>query len=155
FMRTWLVTGGSGFLGRHLLGALGEGTPEGVRVLAMGRRPPVGGPAGGFVRADLEDRQGLARLVGSMRPEVVFHLAGQTPPSDPARLYRVNVGGTVGLLGALRDAGRPVRVVLAGSAAELGPVPVEDLPVGEGQRCRPMDPYALSKWFATYAGRTA
>jgi GDP-4-dehydro-6-deoxy-D-mannose reductase len=48
-----------------------------------------------------------------------------------------------------------VRVVLVGSAAELGPVPVAELPVGEDHPCRPRDPYGLSKWFATAAGLSA
>ena len=46
-------------------------------------------------------------------------------------------------------------MVLAGSAAELGPVPVGDLPVGEDYPCRPGDAYGLSKWLATTAGLAA
>jgi nucleoside-diphosphate-sugar epimerase len=45
--------------------------------------------------------------------------------------------------------------VLVGSAAELGPVPVQSLPVGEDYPCRPRDPYGLSKWLATSAGLAA
>ena len=70
-------------------------------------------------------------------------------------MYRANVLGTDRLLGALREAGLPVRVVLVGSAAELGPVPVDRLPLDEGVECRPMVGYGLSKWAAGYLGRVA
>jgi GDP-4-dehydro-6-deoxy-D-mannose reductase len=154
-MSTWLVTGGSGFLGRHVLDVLDTSAPLGADILAIGRRRPEGWPASAFVRADLDDPSGLARTCESLAPEVVIHTAGLTPPADPLRLYRANTRATVHLLDALRASGRPTRVVLAGSAAELGPVAAEELPVGEDHPCRPADPYALSKWFAGYAGRTA
>jgi GDP-4-dehydro-6-deoxy-D-mannose reductase len=59
------------------------------------------------------------------------------------------------LLDALRERDRPVRVVLAGSAAELGPVDEADLPVNEEHPSRPVDPYGLSKWMATTAALAA
>src|SRR5205814_9617568 len=101
------------------------------------------------------DLVSVKAAVEASSPEVILHLAGRTTAADADAFYRDNTLATVHLLDALRDRGRPARVVLAGSAAELGPVPVEDLPVGEDYPCRPIDPYALSKWFATYAGRTA
>ena len=52
----------------------------------------------------------------------------------------------------LRALNRRVRVTLAGSAAELGPVPPADLPVDESYPCNPTEPYGRSKWLATVAG---
>jgi GDP-4-dehydro-6-deoxy-D-mannose reductase len=46
-------------------------------------------------------------------------------------------------------------VVLAGSAAELGPIAAEDLPVAEDYPCRPADSYGLSKYLASAAGLAA
>jgi nucleoside-diphosphate-sugar epimerase len=148
-MPVWLVTGGSGFLGRHLLGRLGG---EGAEVVAIGRRRPMGGR---FVAVDLDDRPAVVRAVAEEAPDVVFHLAGRTPPAGPEDFYRSNTMGTVHLLDALRARARPCRVVLVGSAAELGPVGVEDLPVGEDHPCRPADAYGLSKWLASAAGLAA
>ena len=42
-----------------------------------------------------------------------------------------------------------MRVVLSGSAAELGPVDAADLPVNESYACDPVDAYGRSKWLAT------
>jgi nucleoside-diphosphate-sugar epimerase len=154
-MPVWLVTGGSGFLGRHLLQALLDLLSPGVDVIALGRRLPSGWPARSFLAADLNEPAQLAQALKSTAPEVVFHLAGRTPPGDPEAFYRDNTLATVRLLDGLRALDRPVRVVLVGSASELGPVAAEDLPVGEDYPCRPADGYGLSKWLATAAGLAA
>jgi nucleoside-diphosphate-sugar epimerase len=151
-MPVWMITGGSGFLGGHLLDRLGVEPPSGVEVVAIGRRPPPNLPAGGFVPVDLDDSGALNRVVADLAPSRVFHLAGRTPPAPADDCYRSNTLATVHLLDALRGSGCSSRVVMVGSAAELGPVPVEDLPVSEDHPCRPVDPYGLSKWLATVAG---
>jgi nucleoside-diphosphate-sugar epimerase len=148
-MSVWLVTGGSGFLGRHLLERLRS---KGVEPIAIGRRRPT---TGAFVPVDLDDSSSLPRVVAEIAPDLVVHLAGRTPPALAEELYRSNTLATVHLLDALRSSGRDCRVVLVGSAAELGPVPVEDLPVDESYPCRPADPYGLSKWLASSAGLAA
>jgi len=154
-MPGWMVTGGSGFLGRHLLDRLAVDAPDGVEVVAIGRRQPEGRPTIRFVPVDLEDPAGVIRSVAEIAPSVVFHLAGRTPPASPDLLYRSNTMATVHLLDALRSSSRPARVVLVGSAAELGPVPVEDLPVAEDYPCHPGEAYGLSKLLATAAGLAA
>jgi GDP-4-dehydro-6-deoxy-D-mannose reductase len=150
-MPVWLVTGGGGFLGRHLLKEL---ETTGIEVACLGRHRSSDWN-GSFVSADLNEPVGLERALASTAPDVVFHLAGRTPPADPEAFYRDNTMATVHLLDGLRVLDRPVRVVLAGSAAELGPVAVEDLPVAEDYPCRPADSYGLSKWLATAAGLAA
>jgi GDP-4-dehydro-6-deoxy-D-mannose reductase len=151
-MAVWLITGATGFLGRHVLSLLGGGAGE---VVVLGRRCPRGWAGGRFVATDLDDPEGLVRALARIEPDVVIHAAGRTPPADEASLYRSNTLATLHLLDALRSTGRAVRVVLAGSAAELGAVPVEALPVGEGYPCRPVGAYGLGKWLATCAGLAA
>jgi nucleoside-diphosphate-sugar epimerase len=155
-MPIWLVTGGTGFLGRHVLEALPRHRPA-VEVIVLGRKEPVGQASvpGTFLAADLANPAEVRRAIGAVAPSVVLHLAGRTPPGDPEDFYRGNTLATLHLLDALRILGRPARVVLAGSAAELGPVALEDLPVGEDYACRPAESYGLSKWLATAAGLAA
>jgi GDP-4-dehydro-6-deoxy-D-mannose reductase len=150
----WLVTGANGFLGRHLLGALREerALEAEAEVVAAGRRCPPGWPLARFIETDLVDPWSVAQALRAANPTVVLHLAGRTPPATPTEFYYANTVLTALLLDALRDRGKPVRVVMAGSAAELGPVPESALPVGEAWECRPADPYGLSKWLATSAG---
>lgn len=153
-MAGWLVTGGTGFLGRQVLRAL---TPDGGPgdVWALGRRCPPGWDPRRFVAADLTDVDALDRAVRTVAPAVVVHAAGKTPPATAAELDRSNLRATLHLLDVLTRAGRPVRVVLVGSAAELGPVDEADLPVTEDHLCRPADAYGWSKCLSTLAGRLA
>lgn len=145
-MGPWLVTGGSGFLGRHVLDAA---VAAGEQVVGLGRRVPAGWDASAFVRADLDDFKGLARAIAEVGPSTVIHAAGRTPPAGLDELDRGNARATVHLIDAIRATGRACRVVAAGSAAELGPVAEADLPVGESHPCGPVEPYGISKLAAT------
>jgi GDP-4-dehydro-6-deoxy-D-mannose reductase len=154
-MSVWLVTGGAGFLGRHVLSVLSKPGSPAARVIAIGRRAPEDWCADDFVPCDLDGSTQLDRALTSIRADYVIHAAGRTPPASTSRFYQDNTRATIELLSSLARGNRATRVVLVGSAAELGPVPVEALPVAEDFPCRPIEPYGLSKWFATKAGLTA
>lgn len=141
-MANWLITGGSGYLGQHLTHILNSSSHQtNRRMFAPNRRD-----------LDLSrDVASLADAIAAIEPDVAIHLAGRVPPCSAEELLRVNAAGTGCLLEALRRVGKPIRVVLAGSAAELGPVPVERLPVAEDWECRPTTAYGLSKLMATTA----
>jgi nucleoside-diphosphate-sugar epimerase len=155
-MTTWLITGATGFLGRHVLGALDAELAKterlADRVYVLGRRCPGGWPEERFVRADLDDPEGLREAIRRIAPDQVIHTAGRTLPAADDDLYRSNFWATIRLFNALRSLNRPVRVTLAGSAAELGAVPASELPVAETRSCNPNDAYGRSKWMATVAG---
>jgi GDP-4-dehydro-6-deoxy-D-mannose reductase len=152
-MAVWLVTGGTGFVGRHVLGALQSGVKGGeTEVVALGRHRPADLPDNAFVAADLSSAVGLREAVLQVAPDYVIHTAGRTPPASDEELYRANFWATIHLLGALRSLHKPVRIVLSGSAAELGPVDSADLPVDETHACNPVDAYGRSKSLATAAG---
>ncbi len=155
-MAVWLITGATGFVGRYVLDAVKAGV-EGLarsetEVVALGRRCPLGWPERSFVAADLNDTASLRQAVQTISPDFVVHTAGRTPPALDEELYRANFWATIHLLGALRTIKKPLRVVLSGSAAELGPVDAANLPVDEGYRCQPDSAYGRSKWLATNAG---
>lgn len=155
-MATWLITGASGFLGRHVLEILqlemARGGRPADRIVALGRTRPAGVPDSSFVSVDLGDAAGLDAAVREIAPDFVIHTAGKTPPATDEELFQANFWSTVRLLKSIRISGKPVRVVLTGSAAELGPVKTVDLPVGEDHPCQPMTAYGRSKWMATVSG---
>ena len=122
--------------------ALGAPRDPEIELVAMGRRRPPGWPREAFVEADLIDPWSVTCAIRTAKPSVVIHAAGKTPQASSIELYYANTVATALLLAALRDRDRPVRLVLAGSAAELGPVDGRDLPVGEGHPCRPIDALA-------------
>ena len=133
-MPTWLITGGSGFLGGHLPAAL----PSGVDAVMLGRRRPIGW-SGRFERVDLGDRAHLRASLEAVAPRVVMHLAGRTPPAESRTYFQSNTRNTWHLVDALATIGRPCRVVMAGSAAE------DHAGARHGH-------YGLSKWAATTVG---
>jgi GDP-4-dehydro-6-deoxy-D-mannose reductase len=118
----------------------------------LGRQCPQDWPEDAFLAADLNDANHLAAAIGRIAPDFVIHTAGQTPPATDDELYRANFWATIHLLGALRSLRRPVRAVLSGSAAELGPVEPTDLPVNETYACSPTDAYGRSKLLSTVGG---
>ncbi len=139
-----LVTGASGFVGKHLVEALRR---EGAQVFACGG--PHDDADDGEI--DLADRQTLDGALAAARPDVVFHLAAQTfvPESlaSPLQTYEVNALGTARVAEAVRlyDAGPKPRIVFAGSAEVYGVRESSEYPLRETLDPRPQNPYGASK----------
>jgi GDP-4-dehydro-6-deoxy-D-mannose reductase len=143
--RRALITGVSGFAGRHLARDLLAAGWE-VAGTSLSRSSGVAGVV--EQRLAIDHRQGLSKLVAGFEPDVVFHLAAivdtVTTP-DVARLFQTNVMGTVSVLEALREACSDARVVYASSAFAYGWAPPDAQPVREDQPLRPLTPYGASK----------
>lgn len=140
-----LVTGGAGFIGKHLVARLvGEG--HGVSVLDNLRRATVDAvPAGAsFVEADVRSPGDVAAAVAGQ--EVVFHLAAQSnvmgAMADLDYSFESNVVGTFNVLRAATAAG--VRRVVFASSREVYGEP-ETLPVVETAPLLAKNPYGASK----------
>ena len=145
-MSLYLVTGGAGFIGSHLVEALLKRGDQ-VRVVdnfSTGKRENV--PAGvDVIEGDLADDGVAVRAVVGC--DYVLHQAAipSVPRSvkDPLGTHRANVDGTMQLLVASRDAGVK-RLVFAGSSSTYGNSAV--LPKREDMRPSPITPYALQKY---------
>jgi UDP-glucose 4-epimerase len=150
----FLVTGGAGFLGAALANRL-IGNGHVVRViddLTTGD-PSRLDPAILFTRGDVADVPKLWTLLQDM--DCVYHLAARVSVPEsilyPREYNAVNVGGTVAVMEAIRDAGVK-RVVFASSGAIYGTQSHQ--PVHEDLPPNPDSPYAVSKLAAEHYVRT-
>ncbi|RNM13840.1 UDP-glucose 4-epimerase GalE [Nocardioides pocheonensis] len=144
---SWLVTGGAGYIGSHVVRAFEEAGLEAVVVddLSSGHREFVG-PETPFVEGTILDTDLLARACKEHAVEGVVHLAGfkyaGVSVQRPLHTYNQNVTGTVSLLDAMAQAGVE-HMVFSSSAATFG-TPDVDV-VTETTPGRPESPYGESK----------
>jgi nucleoside-diphosphate-sugar epimerase len=149
----YLVTGGAGFIGSHIVRALLEQGGR-VRVLdnfSTGRRENLSGLIDQFngdqfqvLEGDVRDALRVKEAVRGV--DVIFHEAAfvSVPQSmdEPQNCFDVNISGTSALFEAAREAGVR-RAVVASSAAVYGDS--DALPLTEETPLRPLSPYAVSK----------
>jgi UDP-glucose 4-epimerase len=146
----FLITGGAGFIGVGLSNALVR-SGNVVRVLDdLSSGDPVRlDQAVHFTRGDVADVPKLWSLLQGV--DCVYHLAARVSVPEsvlyPRDYNATNVGGTVALMQAMRDAGVR-RVVLASSGAVYGEQLMQ--PVKEDCVPNPSSPYAVSKLAAEY-----
>lgn len=142
-----LVTGASGFMGRHLSRRLSVAIPR----LFLAVHQPAAFDSGEVLEMDLTDPGSIHLALSAARPEIVFHLAAFTDVSrDPEleeRHNAVNFQGTLDLARALKNYGVK-RMVHFGTCEEYGD---GEVPFSESQPPRPVSPYSASKARATEA----
>uniref|UniRef100_A0A1A8L8M6 dTDP-D-glucose 4,6-dehydratase n=4 Tax=Nothobranchius TaxID=28779 RepID=A0A1A8L8M6_9TELE len=162
FSRTVLVTGGSGFIGSHLVSSLVTSHPD-WRIINLDNLEyccssrsleSVENRANyTFIKGDVRDSQLVDHLFSTGSIDVIFHLAAQTHVEASFRsassFQRVNVDGTRVLLDAAHRAGhQPQRFIYVSTdevyGGSLGEVFDESSPR------RPTNPYAVSKVAAEY-----
>lgn len=140
-----LVTGGRGFIGQHLCCRLCD---EGYEVHATSRQQhPTCGSGPTWHHADMANLNVTRHIFATVRPDVVFHLAGAVGASPDIALvlptFHSLLTSTINVLVAAMEVGCR-RIVLTGSFTE--PVPSEEIAV-------PQSPYAAAKWAGAGYGR--
>jgi UDP-glucose 4-epimerase len=144
------VTGGAGFIGSNLVGALiARGTPVVVLdSLVSGYRSNLDAfPSIRFVEGDVRDRAAVdAAMNGPVRIDVVFHLAASVGNKrsidDPVSDAQTNVLGTINVLESARRAGAR-KIVASSSAGIFGEL--KQLPIREDHPVEPDSPYGATK----------
>jgi UDP-glucose 4-epimerase len=147
-----LVTGGAGYIGSHAIRLLERAGHEAwvYDNLSQGHRAAA--PAGRLVVGELSDRDTLTSLLKTERFDAVMHFAafalvGESVV-DPAKYYQNNIVASLSLLDAMRAAGI-WRIVFSSTTATYG-VP-ETVPITEGERQDPINPYGFAKLVIEHA----
>jgi len=155
-----LVTGGAGFIGSHACAALAA---QGERFVILDnfsnsrrsvpeRLARITGAPVACVEGDVRDAALVARVLREHAVDAVLHFAGLKAVGEsvrePLRYYEHNVGGTLTLLAAMREAG--VRTVVFSSSATVYGDPIRS-PIGEDFALQPANPYGWSKLMAEQA----
>jgi len=175
--RTVLVTGGAGFIGGELIGRLLSVPNQLVvcvdKLTYSANRPRLTAHISAgleFHPIDLADEDAVENIIGTVRPEVIFHLAAESHVDrsidGPAPFVETNVVGTLNLLQAALDLWRSMdsaqgdrfRLIHVSTDEVFGSAPDGEL-FSETTRYDPRSPYSASKaaadhlvraWHTTY-----
>ena len=172
-----LITGITGFAGSHMMDYLLSDHPD-VQIFGIYRRrsrlehlahvadrlnmvepgvasvehswsTPSDPDKVNLVECDLLDAFSTHKLIASVRPDRIFHLAAQShvppPGMPPPATLQDNIIGQVNLFEAVRSAGIDPLIQIAGSSEEYGMVYPDEVPMKETNPLRPLSPYAVSK----------
>ena len=149
-----LITGITGMVGSHLAEYVLAHHPD-VEVHGMVRwrspRANLVKVAGRVTlhEGELRDLHSLVRVLETVRPERIFHLAAQSYVSAsftaPADTLHTNVIGTTNLLDAVRLTGIDPKIHICSSSEVYGQVREDEVPIRESNEFRPASPYAVSK----------
>jgi nucleoside-diphosphate-sugar epimerase len=135
------VTGGTGFIGSHLVDKLLEmGHYSEVRCLIRNNEKWLSGKDFTRIKGDLDDLTTLKKAVKDI--DVVFHIAGRVMASTYQELEHANVDSTENLLRIAQQEGVPKIIVLS-SLAAVGPS--KNGPVTEDTPMNPISMYGKSK----------
>ncbi len=149
---TFLITGGAGFIGSHIVEYLLRYNARKVIVLdnfSTGFRKNLqafeNNPALEIVEGDIRNYDLVKKLVD--QSDFISHQAalGSVPRSikDPLTTNEVNIDGFLKVLTAFKESGRPRRMVYAASSSTYGDS--TELPKREEKTGKPLSPYAVTK----------
>ena len=151
-----LITGATGFVGRHLAALLLSRRHE---VFGTFLQPEGDGPNDKIklLSCDMRDANQVRSAVDEVRPDQVYHLAALSSVrdsfEDAKAVYETNLLGALHLLEAVRRTNASARILLVGSGHCYGKLKPRELPATEQQALAPNSPYAVSKAAADLLGR--
>lgn len=144
--RKVLITGATGFIGRHLVE---QGLHTGATVITNSRSPAQMCNASAHIVMDLGNRAEVLRVIRELEPAAIMHAAsaGVSEKVALVDLLRTNVIGTDNLLAAADSLPERPTVVIAGSGYEYA---AQSRPLTEDDPVFPTSPYGISKAAAAF-----
>jgi len=152
-----IITGGNGFIGRHVVKKLLTCKPDSVVLISntsnmnekfLADRKLQDMPLT-YYSADIRDSKAISQIFLEERPDTCIHLAAKISVADsiknPDETMDINVNGTLSVLEACHNS-QVNNFVFASSAAVYGDV--SELPISENQGLNPLSPYGTSKMLA-------
>jgi GDP-4-dehydro-6-deoxy-D-mannose reductase len=142
-----LITGGTGFVGRHLIRHLRCSTSNLVIMASETTSSPEAGVE--YCEVDIRNAGDVQSAMGQIKPTEVYHLAGISAVglawANPRSTFEVNVEGTYNVLEATMGLPSPPRILNVSTAQVYAP---SDAPLSESSPIGPVNPYAASKAMA-------
>lgn len=142
-----LITGASGFVGRHLITLLherGHIVYAGIWHTKENFQMPIN-----TVFLDLMDPYSLLTAIDEIKPDGIIHLAAQSMVKlawkNPAFTFSANTIGTINLIEAIKRTVPNAKIITVGSSEEYGLSGKAGEPLMEEHPCLPQNPYAASK----------
>ena len=153
--KRFLITGFSGFVGRHFLQYLYDKN-ETTEVFGIDIRKPVFDTSVyadrlkiSFKEVNLLDKESLKAVLESFRPQYILHLASFSSVAfswqHPEESFVNNTNIFLNMTGILKELQLPCRVLSIGSSEEYGNVLPKHLPLKEDMQLQPVSPYAVAR----------
>jgi UDP-glucose 4-epimerase len=144
-----LITGGCGYLGRHLISSLSKYSSNRITVIDINKIDESLNSAHSYIQADIRNSNEVEKIIDNFKPDVVVHLAALKSVEEsfahPSLYAEVNTIATKNLATICASKGVE-RFLFASSAAVYGNIEAEL--VTEDLSCNPISPYGESKLLA-------
>jgi len=153
-MDRYLITGFSGFVGKHFLEYL-ETLHSPVSVLGVDIVPPDFGldrlshVQCDFVKMDLLDREGIEKIILQFQPNFILHLASYSSVAfswqNPVNSFQNNTNIFLNVLETVHSINSRVRILSVGSSEEYGDLVGDNALFHEEDTLHPVSPYAVAR----------
>ena len=161
-MKKYLITGFSGFVGRHFVEYL-EKNEKNCLVKGLDIHNPdfsfdqYKNVKISFEKIDLLFRDQVEYIIHEFQPNYILHLASFSSVAfswkEPVQSFQNNTNIFLNLIDAVRKLNIDTRILSIGSSEEYGNVNDEDLPLREDHKLNPISPYAVARISQEYLSR--
>lgn len=150
-MKTFFITGATGFVGKYLIDLLAKSYPD-SKIIAttrsgMTHTPPLSNVH--FEVIDLSQNPIILYTLDRYRPDYIIHLASYSSVgfswNEPILSFNNNVNIFLNLLEAVRHLNLKSRILSIGSSEQYGRVSKEDVPLVEDFKLNPISPYGVAR----------